>query len=259
MPRHVGWIYLPILPSGDDLDASMEEMIQLRNRLSEGESFEDLAREYSDDISASNGGYLGTFGPGEMTFAFEDAAFSLEPGEISEPVLTTFGIHIIKLNARNEDGTVEASHILRLVPIEEDDLDRTVVLGDSIAIEINASRLTFEDAARIYSSDISSSDEGGDMGIIPLKIWIPKIASAAAELETGACSDPVVLEDMGAVILFRIVDEAMEIEWNSYSDAELTRLVQQVVYEDTYSSVIDSLRGEIPVIYFLENDDPIEN
>jgi peptidyl-prolyl cis-trans isomerase SurA len=209
--------------------------------------------EYSDDGSAINGGYLGTFGPGEMTLAFEDAAFSLEEGEISEPVVTPFGIHIIKLDARNEDGTINASHILRIVPVDCDDIDRTVAEADTILDEIRSSRLSFEDAAGQYSRDRSSSEIGGDMGMIPLKLWLPQLAEVAEELETGTCSEPVILENDGAVVLIKLLEDMGEIEWDSYNDSELTGLVQQIIYQDTYNSVVDSLKNEIPVIYYLEN------
>lgn len=253
MPRHISWIYLPILPSGPDFDVFMDEMIQLRARITSGESFEELATEYSDDGSAMNGGYLGTFGLGEMTLAFEDAAFSLEEGEISEPVVTTFGIHIIRLDGKNEDGTIEASHILRIVPIDGDDIDRTAANADTLLNDIRSSRLSFEDTARQYSRDRSSSENGGDMGMVPLKLWQQQMADVVADLEIGTCSEPVVLENSKAIVLVKLLEDTGEIEWDSYTDSELNGLVQQVIYQDTYNSVIDSLRSEIPVIYYLEN------
>jgi parvulin-like peptidyl-prolyl isomerase len=253
MPRHISWIYLPILPSGPDFDVCMDEMVQLRARIVSGESFEEMAMEYSDDGSAMNGGYLGTFGLGEMTVAFEDAAFSLEEGEISEQVVTTFGIHIIRLDARNENGTIEASHILRIVPIDEDDIDRTMADADTILSDIRSSRLSFEDAARLYSRDRSSSESGGDMGMIPLKLWLHQVAEVVEELEMGTCSEPVVLESAGAVVLIKLLENTGEVNWNTYTEAELTGLVQQVIYQNTYNSIVDSLRNEIPVVYYLEN------
>lgn len=253
MPRHISWIYLPILPSGPDFDVFMNEMIQLRARIISGESFEELAMEYSDDGSAANGGSLGTFGPGEMTLAFEDAAFSLEEGEISAPVVTTFGIHIIRLDGKNEDGTIEASHILRFVPVDADDIDRTVVEAAALLSDIRSSRLSFEDAARQYSRDRSTSGNGGDMGMIPLRLWLQQIAGVVGGLEIGTCSEPLVIDDAGAVVLIKLLEDTGEIEWDSYTDSELNGLVQQVIYQDTYNSVIDSLRNEIPVIYYLES------
>ena len=66
-------------------------------RLKKGESFANLARELSiDKGSAKRGGDLGYFGRGMMVRPFEDAAFKLEKGEMSEPVKTEFGYHIIK-------------------------------------------------------------------------------------------------------------------------------------------------------------------
>lgn len=73
------------------------EALTILERLRKGDSFANLARELSVDRgSAKKGGDLGFFGRGVMVRAFEDAAFKLSKGEISEPVKTEFGYHIIK-------------------------------------------------------------------------------------------------------------------------------------------------------------------
>ncbi len=65
-------------------------------KLKEGSSFESLAKAFSTCPSSEEGGNLGEFGKGQMIKAFEDAAFALQPGEVSGPVRTQFGYHIIK-------------------------------------------------------------------------------------------------------------------------------------------------------------------
>jgi foldase protein PrsA len=75
---------------------------EVQEKLKAGEKFEDLAKSYSIDGSAANGGSLGTFGRGEMVTEFEDAAFALKPGEISDIVKTQFGYHIIKVTDKNQ-------------------------------------------------------------------------------------------------------------------------------------------------------------
>src|SRR5690554_2187926 len=74
---------------------------QLRERIDNGESFESLATEYSADFaSAEQGGELGWIEPGDMIEGFEDALYALaEPGDLSEPVETRFGWHLIRLDA----------------------------------------------------------------------------------------------------------------------------------------------------------------
>jgi peptidyl-prolyl cis-trans isomerase D len=81
-------------------DAKVQAMASdLAKQVRDGGDFAALAREYStDSISAKKGGDLGFFERGVMLEAFEDQAFSMQPGEVSDPVRTTYGYHVIKLN-----------------------------------------------------------------------------------------------------------------------------------------------------------------
>jgi len=78
--------------SEEDAVARIEEY---RDRIAGGEEFEDLARAHSDCGTRSSGGDLGRFSHGQMAKRFSDAAFALEVGEISGPVKTEFGVHLI--------------------------------------------------------------------------------------------------------------------------------------------------------------------
>ncbi|AUN97528.1 peptidylprolyl isomerase [Bacteriovorax stolpii] len=72
------------------------EVKDIQKKLAEGKSFEELARDYSTCPSGKDGGMLGEFGKGMMVPTFEKAAFALMPGEVSQPVRTQFGFHLIK-------------------------------------------------------------------------------------------------------------------------------------------------------------------
>ena len=72
------------------------EAQDILKKLDEGVSFEDLAKDYSKCPSSQQGGDLGNFSKGQMVKPFEDAAFSLDVGEVSNPIQTQFGYHLIK-------------------------------------------------------------------------------------------------------------------------------------------------------------------
>lgn len=92
----------------EKLDLAYAEARDLCNRAKRGEDFAKLAKEHSDDKgSGSRGGDLSWFGINKMVPEFEKAAFALQPGEISEPVKTQFGWHIIKVIERRGCGTLE--------------------------------------------------------------------------------------------------------------------------------------------------------
>lgn len=91
---------LKMAQTEDEFAIAEKKIIEIKKQLHEGENFIELVKQESDD--AQNNGHLGTFGKGRMVPPFEKAAFALEPGEISEPVKTQFGWHLILLHEKKE-------------------------------------------------------------------------------------------------------------------------------------------------------------
>lgn len=114
----------------------------IKERIDNGTKFEDMARQYSEDGSANNGGDLGWVNPGDTVPPFEKAMDALGLGEISEPVLSPFGWHIIQvLERRQQDMTKEASRLkarqeIRLRKSEEAYQDWIRELRDRAFVEL---------------------------------------------------------------------------------------------------------------------------
>jgi parvulin-like peptidyl-prolyl isomerase len=106
---------VPLKPNQKDLtdEEALAKAQDLRKKILAGADFATLAKAESDDTgSGTKGGDLGTFKHGQMVPAFDQAAFSLPVGEVSEPVKTPFGYHIIKITSRNAKTFEEAKPLI---------------------------------------------------------------------------------------------------------------------------------------------------
>jgi peptidyl-prolyl cis-trans isomerase D len=119
----VSVIVIPREVTAADSAAVRNRILGLRDRIMKGEKFEDVAKaESSDSASAANGGMLGAGVRGRFVPAFEDAAYALKVGEVSQPVLTPFGYHLIKVDVKKGD-TLTLRHIL--LPLQQSDAEAT--------------------------------------------------------------------------------------------------------------------------------------
>jgi peptidyl-prolyl cis-trans isomerase D len=144
----VSALVIPRTPTAEDTAATREQLLAIRARIVAGESFEAVAREVSDDsVSGADGGSLGSGGRNRFVAPFETALYALRPGQLSEPVLTQFGWHLIKMDARTGDS-VTSRHILLRVRQTEERASASDRLADQAArIAANATDPTKLDSA----------------------------------------------------------------------------------------------------------------
>ena len=148
-----------------------EHAIALRNQIVGGAKFEDVAkRESADSASGAHGGDLGRGAKGRFVAPFESAAYALKVGEISQPVLTQFGYHLIRLDERKGD-TVALHHILlRIQPSDSnearidrkaDDLSRAAASSEQGAkLDTAAKKLGLEKLHVVVSEDEPANYQG---------------------------------------------------------------------------------------------------
>ena len=129
----VSVLTIPRTVTAADSVAVRQRMTALRDEISKGAKFEDVAkRESADTISGVDGGSLGRGPRGRFVEAFEKAAFALTPGQLSEPVETQFGLHLIKVDERKAD-TIAVRHILLRFEQSDSSATRTDRKADSLA------------------------------------------------------------------------------------------------------------------------------
>ena len=146
--------------SSDEKSRIRKKLISFRDRIKNGEDFTVLATLYSDDTeSAKNGGELGFVGRGELVPEFESASFALKGNQISEVIETQFGYHIIQLIERRGE-TVNVRHILLKPKVSSASLLEAKTQLEKVEDLMKSEEITFEDAARFHSDDVSKNNGG---------------------------------------------------------------------------------------------------
>lgn len=187
-------LLLSVKPDAKPADtlAVWNRIMGLRDRIVAGEDFATLAKANSEDPSArSNGGDLGYFTVMQMVYPFEEAAYSLKTGEISYPVRTRFGYHLIRVTDRRlARGEVEVSHIILRTGTTDDKKVKAKIFD--IYNQLQGGR-SWDELCKEYSDDQSTKNNGGKLrpfGIGALA-GVPEFESMAFSLHTpGEISDP---------------------------------------------------------------------
>ena len=155
-----------------------------------GADFAEMARKHSDDAgSARNGGDLGLARRGVFVKEFEEAVFSLKPGEISPIVETKFGFHIIKLVEKKGEA-VRASHILIRVQKTGESDDAAIARLKQCRDRVLAGE-DFAAVAKEVSEDAATKNVGGEMGLIEIPQLSDDMRLVQQKLNPGEISEPV--------------------------------------------------------------------
>ncbi len=199
-------------------DAHKQEIIdklkKIKQDILNGESFENKARIYSDDPgSAANGGLYTNIGRGKMVKIFEATALNLQEGEISDPVESEFGFHIIQL-VKKSGKLYDARHILLKAEPNAEEIATAKAEMEQIRKDILEGKITFKDAAYKHSDDKNTKFNAG---VIPAedgsdrqeKINLPAtVAYQIAGVNKGDLTEVFMdeLNQKKAVVLMKVND-----------------------------------------------------
>jgi len=178
---------------GEEAVASARARIDsLLKRVRAGEDFAQVASQYSEDPGSSKrSGELGFIQRGDFVREFEEAAFALEPGEISGVVQSQFGFHIIQLIDRRGEK-INVRHVLVRVPTTSEDKRRTREKLNELREQIVSGEITFEDAARTHSNDLATNEKGGDLDWFEVQdLQVPAFKEFSQTHQVGDISEPI--------------------------------------------------------------------
>jgi len=222
----VRYTFLDLRPTSADTAAAMDRAAALRAEILGGAPFAEVAERESDDpSSATSGGEMGSWARGELLTELDTVAFTIPVGELSEPVKSPAGIHLLEVMSREED-VAELRHIL--VQIERTDESEIALFTQADSLETLGERLSFTQAAAAFDLDILTGE------------ITEEEATLAGVGDAGEAQDWIFLdqEPVGAVSpLFESLDAFYMVELVSVAPAGILTL------EEASSRIAAELRA----------------
>ncbi len=240
----ISHILIKIAPNaGEEAEKqAYERALQARKELLEGKSFSEVARRYSEDKSvARNEGHIGyvtaMFPKG--LYQLETAAYHLPKGEVSEPIRTSMGYHILVVHDRRPArGEIEAAHILIRKPKEGDKKNAKATI-DSI-YQLLLQGASFEELAKQLSEDKLSASRGGYIGFFGINRYEKSFEDAAFALEKdGDFSAP-----FETAVGWHIVKRISKRNLGPYAD-ERARILKAIKKDPRFEEAQDALIKKI--------------
>ena len=237
----------------DTLEA-YNKILALRNRILKGESFEDIAVANSDDPSAKNNkGNLGWFSAFRMVYAFEDAAYKTPVGQISMPVKTRYGYHIIRTNAfRPALGDILLANIMmRVRPSADSAAHQAGMEKINKCYSLLQQGESFADVARKYSEDDASAKNGGKMRWLSSGELPPEIEEVVFALDSGEYTEPMKSEY--GYHIFQVLGKRPVKSFEEMKSNLEERIAQDERQKNTEAIFVDKLKKEYGFTEYPEN------
>ena len=238
-----------------------ERLLELRERIVQGENFATLAVLYSEGPSASRGGDIGWVSKSDLDPAYTKAAFALKVGQVSKIVESSFGYHIIQLMDRTEDR-IHTRHILMKPKISSEEKEKAINMIDSIVTLIRIDTLTFERAAVYFSMDEDTKMNGG-VRVNPytgnrrfqLDQFDTKEHYIIRNLKTGEISEPFESIDDKGQLIYKVVRLNSKTEPHKANIKQDYELLKNMTMQAKQNEVIDAwVQDKISSTYIRINE-----
>ena len=184
-------ILIPVQPSVEVRQRIQDKVAEIKVALDSGRSFAEVAMEFSEGPNAQRGGAVGVVAPGDLFDPNLDrAVFALSVAEVSDPVVSTRGVHLLRLDSVAADGRRAISQVFLPIEVAQEDIDAAqVAIEDARQRVLNGE--SFAQVAAEVSGDPSSAVRGGLLGTFRLEDLSEQFQAALAEAQVGEVTEPV--------------------------------------------------------------------
>ena len=243
-------ISLPEAASPEEVQAAQEKLEKVQALLKEGGDFSQVAAGYSDGQNALEGGELGWRKQGELPSLFADVVPTLAVGEVSQPLRSGSGFHLVRVKDKKSEDVhlvkqTLASHILiknNELTTDEEAQQRLEKLRERI---VNGE--DFAELARANSDDTGSAIDGGSLGWVSPGVMVPEFEEKMNSLAVGEMSD--VFKSRFGWHLIKVFDRREENMAEEYQRSKAREQIRQRKIDEEMETWLRSMRDEAYVEY----------
>lgn len=240
-------ILVAVQPSSEARRRVQEKVARIQAELGKGVPFADVARKYSEDAGAARGGVVGIVGRDDLYDAgLARAVFTLGEGKISEPVVTSRGVHLVKVDAVQADGRRAISQVFLPISATEQDIAAAKTQAAAARSRVVAGE-AFALVASEMSADAASARGGGVLGTFRLEDLSEAFQAALADVGEGAVTEPV-LTPAGWYV-FKVLARK---QGHQLTYEELSEQLRQAVENDKIEAALAEYVKELRRRFFID-------
>ena len=240
-------ILVPVQPTLEVKQAIQRTVGEIEQALAAGQPFPEVARQYSRGPNASRGGAVGTVAPGDLfDQALDRAVFALAPGEVSEPVISSRGVHLIRLDAVQDDGRRAISQIFLPMEVTQEDVDRAHDKIEQARARVFAGE-AFSLVASQMSGDPVSATNGGLLGTFALTDLSEQFQTVLADADPGDVTEPLMTQ--AGWYIFQVLDR---IPGHMYNYEELKEQLRQLVENIKMQEALEDYVQDLRTRFFVD-------
>ncbi len=241
-------ILIPVQPSVEVRQAVQAEVKRVQDALAGGRSFDEVAREMSQGPNAQRGGVVGVVSPGDLFDANLDrAVFALAVGQVSEPIVTSRGVHLVHLDAIQEDNRRAISQVFLPIDVSQADVDDARTKIDTARLRVTTGE-SFGLVASEVSGDPASARNGGVLGTFRLEDLSSQFQAALKDVEIDEVTEPT-LTPAGWYI-FKLISRT---EGHMYTYEELSDNLRQMVESQKIEVELAKYVAELRTRFFIDD------
>lgn len=255
---HLGHILIkvPESASPQQIQQSHDKAVALIKKLRDGANFSDIAAANSDGPNALEGGDLGWRPAAQWPTLFANAALDMKKGQISDPLRSGAGFHILKLiDRRGGSQKVVTQYKVRHILIKPDQLttaDQARQEAQTLHDDIVSGKLAFAQAAKSHSDDPGSAAQGGDLGWVTPGQMVPKFEEVMEHTKPGTVSS--VFQSRFGYHFLEVEDTRQADMSDKYRRLQARNALQKQRYDEALETWLQEQRSEAYVDTRLKDD-----